>query len=62
MGDVKLRQRIRGDALHLQWLRLGVEIIAILLTVEAGTGLVDAFEFTVTLDLSIGIGGLERAE
>lgn len=56
-------QRTRSDALLAKWLRFDVrEVIAVLLTVETGTVLVDAFEFTVTLDLSIGIGGLERAE
>ena len=56
-------QRTRSDALLAKWLRFNVrEVIAVLLTVETWTVLVDAFEFTVTLDLGIGIGGLERVE
>ena len=56
-------QRTQLGALLAKWLRFNVcEVIAILLTVETGAVLVDAFEFTVPLDLGIGIGGLERVE
>lgn len=61
--DVKTQVAHPGDALPLKWLRgCGFEEVAILLAAEAGAVLVDAFEFTVTLDLGIGIGGLERVE
>ena len=58
-----MQRTLLGCAALEKWLRFDVrEVIAILLTVETGTVLVDAFEFTVALDLGIGIGGLERVE
>ena len=39
-----------------------LEVVAIFTAGEAGTGFVDAFEFTVTHDLGIGVIDLERTE
>ena len=39
-----------------------LEVIAIFLAGETGTGFVDAFEFTVAHDLGIGVIDLERTE
>ena len=38
------------------------EVVAVLLAGEAGAGFVDAFEFTMTHDLCIGVVGLKRAK
>ena len=39
-----------------------LEVVPILLAGEAGAGFVDAFEFTVTHDLGIGVVDLQGAE
>ena len=39
-----------------------LEVVSVLLTTEAGTVLVDAFEFAVAYDLGIGVVDLQRAE
>ena len=39
-----------------------IEIVAVLLTGEAGAGFVDAFEFTVTEDFGIGVIDLQGSE